>query len=234
MGIGALTLSLAPNQKKAIANKHNISSGDLINTTTSYANESTILSSITLIPTQPLQPTATPSPTPLTIYPLEKVSDPEIKTLIKDYYEAKLNCDLKALQNIFSDKKNIETKKQLEEDVLYVEDYQAIKSYSKKSYVDGEFIVYAYYEIKFLNIKTPAPAVKRFYIVTNEVGEKKIFSGVFDNITSAYYYDRDNDADVKKLIKATNKKGEKAKKSDEFLKVFWDKLNEYNKTTTKP
>lgn len=212
MGIGVVTLAVTP---------HNRSNNTSIS---SEAKGSGGSSDVTPTLATALTPTYAPTPTPLPVYNLETTGYSDIAKLMKAYYSAKLDCSVTKLKKLLSDPSNIETKKQLKKDIIYVEKYKNIKCYVKKGYIAGTYIVYVYNEIKFINIKTPAPAVYQFYVVTDSKGKLKIFSGEFDSATEAYYNERKNDADVKALIESTNSKAEKAKKKDKDLKTFWKNL----------
>lgn len=241
MGIGLLTLSIAPN-KNETKESVKIVNGDeatvLANTNpdtdkVEAANTEIFALTNNATPTLMPSPSPSPSPTPLPVYELEDEGYPEIDALMKQYYDAKLNCDVDAMKKIMSDSTNISSKKVMQEDVKFVEEYQNIKNYVKKGFKEGTYIVYTYNEIKYLNIKTPAPAVKKFFLATNDAGELKIYSGIYDDQTVEYYKSRDNDADVQKLIEDTNNKGDEAKKNDEYLKIFWESLDKkQNKTET--
>lgn len=216
--IGIITLSIMPNKhvKESMNYKKDNTTSDII----------TGIADITVTPTAQvtIKPTISPTPTPLPVYNLEEDAYPEITKLIKSYYKAKLNYDVKSLKKLLSDPSDVGTKKELKEKVQYFEKYSNIKCYVKKSYEEGSYIVYVYNEVKFINIKTPAPAVYQFYLITDTNGTLKIFSGAYDDTTSEYYYDRKNDSDVQELIDETNKKADKAKKKDKNLKSFWDNL----------
>lgn len=225
MGIGLVILSLTPGNpaqsgKKASGNADIPVSSDAL----------TPVASLIPSPYPSLKPTPTdiPTPTPFPVYSFEDECSPEIKTLMQDYYDAKINCDIDKLKTIFSDPLDVPTLKQLQEDIPYDEEYKALKCYVKKSYEKGAYIVYVYYEVKFLNIDTPAPAVTRFYLVTDAAGKLKIFSGTLDEETKKYYDERMADADVQKLITETNEKVEVAKTKDELLKTFLEELDRRN------
>lgn len=235
LGIGIMTFSLTPDKREEKKNNNVNASPEEVSlakvktvSPSPMVTQETSPSSVS-IPTN--SPTNTPTSAPLPVYPLETDGYSKINALIKAYYLAKINCDIDQLKNFFNDPSAVPTREQLQQDTLYYEDYQSIKCYVKKSFEDGSYIVYAYYELKFLNIDTPAPSVDRFYITTNKLDEPQIFYGTLDDKTSEYYLARNNDADVQALIKATNDKGEKAKKKDELLKAFWDGLTKSQDTT---
>lgn len=220
-GIGLILFASSNENEKQAENTSIPSMEDHI---TIVPESSNISRTPTQVPsvTEPMTISISPTPTPLPVYPLKADGYPKINSLIKEYYEAKINCDIDHFKSLLSDPSNIPTKEQLQQDTLYIEEYQAIKCYVKKCYVNGAYIVYAYNEIKFINIDTPAPAVDCFYVITNDNDDLKIFSGIFDEVTATYYYSRSDDADVQQLIQDTNAKGEEAKTKDELLKNFWD------------
>lgn len=231
MGIGILTLSVAPKDKtvkdSSSEESENSNDEEQAAITSSSDQVPTQKPLITLIPT----PTQAPTPTPLPVYALEDEGYPEIEKLIKDYYDAKLNCDVDEFKNILSNDADIPSLEQLQTDIMFVEKYQAIKSYVKKSYEKGAYIVYAYYEIKYLNIDTPAPAAKSFYIITDSESKLQVLSGKLDENRQEYYDARLQDEDVQKLIQETNAKGKEAEAKDELLKTFWEKLKASQETS---
>lgn len=226
-GIGILTLSLTPN-----SNHKGKAQTTAVDDVTLLANASgavtgtslTAATDSSLVPTEALTPIPTAIPTPLPVYDFEEDSNPEIQTLFENYYAAKVNHDVEKMKLVMSNVDNAPTKKQMENSTQYVEACTNIKCYTKKSFEEGTYIVYVYYEIKFLNLNTPAPAVKKFYVITDDKGELKIYPDELDEKTAEYYAQRDQDADVQKLIKETNEKSEEAKASDEYLKIFWENL----------
>jgi hypothetical protein len=225
-GIGMLTVSIAPNSK--LKDDSKAAATDVVSLSvagnTEASSGAALSDDLSITPTQVLTPTPTLAPTPLPVYDLEDKENPEIETLIKNYYDAKISCDLDKMKELMSNPDNVPTKKQMKKDIMYIEEYKNIKCYTKKSFEEGTYIVYIYYEIKFLNIKTPAPAVKKFFLITDDTGKIKIFSDKMDEETEEYYTLRDEDTDVQKLIDKTNNKSDKAKKKDEYLKIFWEQL----------
>lgn len=228
MSIGIITLAITPNYNFNFNNKAKESvNPKVIVEEADVSSTIEVTPALTLTPTQAITTTPTIAPTPasLPVFELEEGDlYPEITALFKSYYEAKLNCDVNLLKTLLSDVTNIASKKQLEENILFIEEYQKIKCYVKKGFEEGSYVVFVYTEVKFMNIKTPAPAVYQFYVVTDTEGNLKIFSGEFDTATKEYYEARKNDEDVLELISNTNDKVNKAKEKDEDLKNFWDNL----------
>jgi hypothetical protein len=234
IGMGLLIISLSNNKSnaeennsnsagqsamsvKAGANKHNDSQDSSDNAVTTEV--------VTAVPTA--APTPSPIPTPLPVYHIEENGNPKITELITNYYTAMNNCDADALQNLASDPSAVYTPEALEQITEYCDGYLNIKAYVKKGYIDGTYIVYAYYENKIINIKTPAPSLSKFYVITDPNGDLKIFFGtIMDEENKAYYDARNTDEDVMDLITMTNEKYDEAKASDNDLKNFCDSLGQ--------
>lgn len=231
MGIGIITLSMVPSSRNTKITMKQASENVAL-TVAAQSSETTPLA-VSASPTITATPTPTPSPTPtpLPVYDLEEDGYPEIETLIKNYYAAKLSTNSDAMKELLSNPDKVPTLEQMKEDILYIEEYRNIKSYVKKGFEQGSYIVYSFHEIKFLNIDTSAPAVDKFYLLTDTDGKIKIFSDNRDDITDEYYKARDKDDDVIKLLEDTEKKSDEAKESDEYLKVFWNDLAEKLKET---
>lgn len=181
-----------------------------------------------LTPSVSPSPTPSPEPTPLPVYPLEEKGYPsEIDELVKTYYEAKVICDINTLKSISTNPENVISKEQLLMLVEGIEKYRNIKCYVKKSYEEGAYIVFVYYDIKFIGIRTLAPSLSKLYIVTNEEGKLKTFDGELTEELRDYLAVRSNDEDVRSIKAHTDQLTEEAKEKDKELKAFWEMLDRY-------
>ncbi|NLP16530.1 MAG: hypothetical protein GX379_05810 [Clostridiales bacterium] len=236
MGIGLLTLSISQGspkaQEKNSTGKHVVAEaeeGDADSLTMSAMadtmddNED---ESATPVPT--LSPTPIPTPTPIPIYPLEEMEG--LDAFIEEFYIAKTAIDMDKLKSLYINPDRVESREQIQKMVQYIEDYRNVKTYTKKSFEEGAYIVYAYHEIKFSGINTLAPGLSKFYIITDDDGNFKIVSDMTPEVEE-YFIARDGDEDVMELINSTNAKGEEAKAKDEDLMVFWNGLDELSKGT---
>jgi hypothetical protein len=224
MGIGLMTLSINHDKTNA---QNNISSKTVQEAASSDVESDGDIASlaITVSPT----PSQIPSPTALPVFNIEKDNNPEIKQLFKNFYEAKDNHNVNGIKKLLSDPNQADTKEELKKKTQYIESYSNIKTYVKKGYEEGTYIVYVYHEITFTGIKTPAPGLSKFYVITDENKQEKIFSGTMDTATQEYYDQRNDDEDVKSLIDMTNQKSENAMKKDKDLKSFWKNINKLAK-----
>ncbi len=191
-------------------------------------NDSISLMAADPTPSVTPSPTSTPIPTPLPVYPLEEKGYPsEIDELVNTYYEAKASCDIDTLKSISSEPENVYSKKQLLKLIEGIDEYQNIKCYVKKSYEEDAYIVFVYYEIKFIGLKTLAPSLSKLYIVLDEAGEWKIYDGDLSEEFRAYIAARSEDEDVIALRRHTDQLAEEAKDKDKDLKAFWEILDKY-------
>lgn len=253
MGIGILTISLNNDKSRAkeslspIVAQENIevkdegeegiataeaTAADLAATSEDTARLASVETedAIAEVATPTVEPTEAPTPTPLPVYDIEKDKYPEIERIFQDYYAAKNSSDVKKLKSMLTDPTKVETEEQLKSKTEYIDDYRNIKSYTKKGFIDGTYIVYVYYEIKFTSVNTTAPSLSKFYVVTDDVGELKIYAGTMDDELKAYFDERNNDEDVVKLIEVTESKSKKAKEKDEDLLNFWKGIEEMAKS----
>lgn len=186
-------------------------------------SEETGEADVAATPTEEPSPTPIPTPTPYPVYPLEEMEG--MDAFIEVFFSAKAASDVEKLKSIYLDPGKVESREELQKLVQYIEDYRNIKTYSKKSFEEGAYIVYAYHEIKFSSINTLAPGLSKFYVITDEEGNFKIVSDKAPEVEE-YFNARNEDEDVIDLINATNAKGEEAKAKDEDLMVFWNGLDE--------
>lgn len=236
MGIGLLTLSIGHGKTRSeeIMNTGISKESVVVTTASSDTDVNTIgakditqpnaVPSPTILPMPTSLPASTP--TPLPVYELEEDKYPEIDALIQLYYLSKNNCDMEKLKRLLWDPSQLESESSLKSLSKIMEDYRNIKCYTKKGYIEGNYIVYVYLDYKIININTLAPGVVEFYLITDADGNLKIYSGDIDPVLKAYYDARDNDEDVQKLKKEVDNKGEEARAKDKSLDTFWQYLDD--------
>lgn len=232
MGIGLLTLSVTQDTQ---AESDGIDNTPAVEASLLSEEESSEMSlasfdtaeAITEETSVTITPTELPSPTPIPVYSVEPAGTyPEIDTLFDEYYKAKNNCDVDKLKQMLSNPAKVISQEDLQKETEYIEDYINIKTYTKKSREEGAYIVYVFSEVKFTGVNTPAPQLIKFYVITGADSKLKIYSDDLEGDLKDYYEERDTDADVIELIDMTNKASEEAKKKDEDLMKFWQKIDE--------
>lgn len=179
----------------------------------------------TPIPTPTPSPAPSPIPTPLPVYELEEGGHPDIEKFFQDYYVAYNSCDYDLLKTLVTDPENMQPLADLKNETRFLDDIRNITCYIMKSYEEGSYIVYVYHELKYVNIKTRYPKLDKFYLVTDETGNFKIFSSEMDETLKAYYDDRDQDEKVQKVIEETDQKAQQVLNEDADLRIYLEALN---------
>lgn len=179
------------------------------------------------------EPTPEPTPTMAPIYDLEKNAIPKVNDLISEYFLAKINCDTDKMKELLTDTTGIKKEEVLQKETEHIEDFRNITVYTKKGLEEGSYLAYVYHEVKFTSINTLAPGLSKFYVITDDEGELKIFSGQLEDETAEYNIARNEDEDVVKLIKKTKKKGNEAKEKDQDLAEFWKSIDKLAKNNSK-
>jgi hypothetical protein len=168
-----------------------------------------------------------PDPKQPPVYELQASGYPEIDSLIQDYYTAKISCDMDKLKSMSSNPSAVISEEILQSLTEGIEEYRNITCYTKKSMIEGSYIVYAFHEIKFIGIDTPAPSLSRIYIITDQNGNLKMYDNEMDEELRAYCDARYDDSDVSELIEMTNEMAAEARAKDEDLSYFWNIIDKY-------
>lgn len=164
--------------------------------------------------------------------PLKKDANKKVNKLIKNYLNAKLKDDIDAFKPLVNDTSLLNAA-DIKRQTKYIEDYDNITCYSQNGPEEGSLIVYAYHEVKFKGIDTPAPAMNEFYVKTNENGEPYIYLGVIDSETDEYFGEVRDSEEVAELIYDVNDKLQHAVNNDSALSNFYLKLEETTQKVTK-
>lgn len=239
MGIGGLTLfigALYPGKNingvaEAInREKELVLASDNSNNDKDYADMSgsafTSTAIATSIPTPEATttPGPTPIPTPLPVYELSVGGYPEIEQFFHDYYVAWNSCDYNLLKTKATNPDKLTPLIDIEKETQFIDDIRDNMYYIMKSYEEDAYIIYAYYEIKYVNIKTTLPRLDKFYLVTDEDDNLLIYNSEMDETLKTYYDERDHDDLVSWIIEGTNDKASTALKNDENLRVYVEAL----------
>jgi hypothetical protein len=239
MGIGGLSLFIgalypgknidgvaeAINREKELIVASEYSSNDKDN---SYMSGAAFASTTMSTPIPTPEATVTPQPTPipeeLPVYELSVGGYPEVEQFFHDYYVAWNSCDYNLLKTKATNPDNITPLLDIEKETQFIDDIRDNMYYIMKSYEEDTYIIYAYYEIKYVNIKTTLPRLDKFYLVTDKDGNLIIYNSEMDDTLKTYFDERDNDDLVSWIIEGTNDKTNVALKNDENLRVYVEAL----------
>ncbi len=155
--------------------------------------------------------------------PLEENAYPEVNELVKNYYKALADGDMDAIvanRNYTEDTEKIRLEKKSE----YIDSYENITCYTKKGLLENTYLAYVYYEVKFKDIDTLAPALNTLYICPNESGKLYIYEGEIDDNVSAYLKSLSTQDDVLDLFNRVQVSYNEAIEKDENLNAFLTEL----------
>ena len=161
---------------------------------------------------------------------LQKDAYPAIQTLMERYFEAKMNCDVEALSQIVNPMEGY-TVEGLENDLgipeseafRRVEDYRNITCYTKPGLLKDTYVVWVYYETKYVNVETAAPCMFKAYVCTDDMGVY-IYNGTIEGEISNYIDEASQDEDVVALVGSVNQQLSEACGNDEELRKIYDIL----------
>ena len=154
---------------------------------------------------------------------LEENKYPEVNDLITRYYTALADGDMDtvvACRNYTEETEKI----RLEKKSQYIDSYQNLKVYTKDGMVENTYLAYVYYEVKFNDIETLAPALNTLYICPNESGELYIYEGEIDDTVSEYLKELSTQDDVVELFNRVEVSYNAATEQDESLRTFLAEL----------
>ena len=153
---------------------------------------------------------------------LEKSADNALNQLIIDYFNASIACDMDALKHLVSDV-SVLNEEELKLKYELVEDIENVECYVVDGPTEGKYLVYVYSEIKFKDIKTPAPGLSRLTVVDTEEEGYVIFFGV-DKEVEQFAKITDNSEPVQKMVQKVRKRMKKALSKDTDLKALNKKM----------
>ncbi len=87
----------------------------------------------------------------------------------------------------------------------YIESYSNIDTYTKKGLTEGSYVVFVSYDLKFVDIDTPAPGLTQVYVETDDEGKVYIHKDDDDKEVQDYIAKVVQEEDVKELISKVQK-----------------------------
>ncbi len=160
---------------------------------------------------------------PLTTEGLQVDAYPEVNNLVNTYFTAMASGDVATLESICSSLDDA-AKIRIIERSKYTESYDDIRCYTKPGPVEGSYIVFAYYQIKFQNIDTKAPGLSSLYVCSNPDGSLYVYNGDLPENVSTYIKGVAAQDDVVALLNQVDSEYNAAAEQDKTLKAFMDAL----------
>lgn len=157
--------------------------------------------------------------------PLEEDAYPQVNALMEEYYQAATDGDIDAIRALVDDADE-ETLIYQQKRSAYIEAYQNLKCYTKQGPVEGSYIVYVYYEVKFEDMETLVPGVSPYLVYTREDGSCYIHEGEVDESVNLYLEDISAQDDVVDLMNRVQVQFNEAVVEDEELNNYLAQMRE--------
>ncbi|MBQ9567448.1 MAG: SH3 domain-containing protein [Lachnospiraceae bacterium] len=149
---------------------------------------------------------------------------PEVNALVSTYFTAMATGDVATLSNICSSLDDA-AKIRIQEKANYTESYDDLKCYTKPGPIPNSYIVFARYNIKYVNIDTKAPGLSSLYVCTDDAtGNLYVYSGDLAENVANYIKGVAAQDDVVALLTEVDTEYNNAVESDKTLKAFMDAL----------
>ena len=154
---------------------------------------------------------------------LEKDASPEVNNLVKQYYQALVDGDMdtiKSIKNYIDDEEELKIVKKSE----FIEGYPTITVYTKQGPVEGSYVAYVQYEVKFQGMENTAPGLSTLYICTKDDGTYYINANELNEDVMEYLKTISVQNDVLDLFNTVQVAYNDIKTQDEKLGAFLDEL----------
>lgn len=156
---------------------------------------------------------------------LEENAHEEVNNLVNQYYSYMAAGDTESLKGIV-DVLTEEEEQAILQSKDYIEEYQNISCYTKRGMEEGAYIAYVTYDMKILNVDTPAPGLSYLYLEPREDGSLYIQNGEESAELVAYIEELSQAQDVQDLLTSVETRYQEAIGADEALANFATKLAE--------
>lgn len=162
--------------------------------------------------------------------PLEVDAYKDVNDVVLKYFHGLSTGDIDLVKDVVDilpddEIKTITTKKE------YVESYNHLTCYTKKGLEEGSFVVFVSYEMKILNIETPAPGMMPLYVCKDDAGDYYIYNDDASEELQQYVLDLAAEDDIAAIINDIQVRYEEALASDSDLAEFDKKIHESQQET---
>ncbi len=155
---------------------------------------------------------------------LEENSHASIERLIEKYCAGIASGDVESLEAIV-DVMSDEEKEKIQSRATFIESFDNVQSYTKKGPVDDSYIVFVCYDMKLINIETPAPDIICLYVSPkDDGGARRVHYGDIDESMQAYVAELEKDPEVQELYNDVSTRYQEAQAKDEALAAFIGKI----------
>ena len=157
--------------------------------------------------------------------PVEENAYPEVNDLVAKYFNAMSNGDKATIESLRDTTAQEELIK-IEKESAYIDGFENIKVYTKPGPMEGSYVTFVSYEIKFSGIDTVAPGLTTFYLCPKEDGSLYICDGNRTQQDTDYVKAIVAQADVADIFSRVQTKYAEAMDADAALSEFMAGLSE--------
>ncbi|WP_024291690.1 hypothetical protein [Lacrimispora indolis] len=158
---------------------------------------------------------------------LQEETIPAIHDLMEAYFKARKTCDLEALSTVYGNTSSEEILNEqsvrMEEEVKFYQSFENLVCYTAPGVDDGDYVVYARFDIKFRQAETLAPSMVVCYAKTAADGSCYLVADISPE-QSEFMKKANQSEAVQGQAKEVNDGLEKALKSDENLLAVYHTL----------
>ncbi|MFT4106197.1 MAG: hypothetical protein QM657_10595 [Lacrimispora sp.] len=162
-------------------------------------------------------------------FTLQEEAIPEIHDLMESYFKARKICDPELLNQVYggtySQEQIGEQIARMEEEVKFYRGFENLICYTVPGADDGDYLVYAKFDIMFRQADTLAPSLILCYAKTAEAGTYYLV-GEVSPAQSKHMEEANQSEAVQAMAKEVNESLEKALKSDENLLAVYHTLTD--------
>lgn len=151
--------------------------------------------------------------------PLEENAYAEVNDLVAKYFNAMTNGDKATIESLRDTIAQEELIK-IEKESAYIDEFDGIKVYTKPGPMEGSYVAFVSYEIKFSGIDTLAPGLTTFYLCPREDGSLYICDGNMTQQDTDYVKAIVAQADVADIFSRVQTKYAEAMDADASLNEF--------------
>ncbi|MEG2297120.1 MAG: hypothetical protein RSC13_05755 [Clostridium sp.] len=152
---------------------------------------------------------------------LKQDAVPEINQLMEQYFLSTSDCDMETFMHLFTSEDTAQTEKfkaRFEKEREYIESYQNISCYTAPGMEDDTYVVYVYYDTKFVGVDTLGPALVQVYAVKCTDGQYRIYDQEISTELEEFLMQVSKNEDVRLLVSQVDRKMTEAMEADAELK----------------
>jgi hypothetical protein len=163
-------------------------------------------------------------------YELQKDTDGELFRLVDDYCRAKSESDVDLLLSVFGvtsvgDEERAERKAEMDQTRKFVAGYENIACYYLQGPEQGTYIVYPYFEIRYLNASVAVPCLNVAYAKRGGDGTYYLTYNFNDSLAE-YVKKANTMEDVRLLSLQIDKRVEEARQQDAYVRKIYQTLKQ--------